>query len=1026
MGFKNIAFFYGHSASNIGDLAINYGQVDIFKECFPDAKIHVVFLNAANSQFLSTSKDSFVCKESIEFHFLNTKDYNLVSKIVEDPVYLFSYLGLEDVDAVWVSSGEHLFEYSNKENYHSIFWRTYPLFAAKYINKFAGVLPSTYGPYEDGETKHFVKTFLKSIDFVGVREAASQKLIKKELDFDGAFLGLDPAFFIDTSSYQHDEVTNNVGIIMRSEGWGIRLSKQERKETTQSFKESGYKSSKAYKLSVNLIERLVTDFNKSIKIFVQTNADKELSEAILRSFEGTEAHKEIEIIRPVSVDDYLANLSKIDHIITSRFHAAILGFVLKKRVDAVYFESHGYKMPGLFEFLELPDSCHNLSTLSDEVVSDAIVNAFLKKLDPNETSDKIESLRRELKDRISSLYEFENKEEDCKESESLEELRSLYWVKAIKLIGKEKDKEIESIEFKHDHRVSSLNKSIEKLKEQNYSLSVKVKELKENLTNQTKKRQEMEDNIIRLENKSLKALLKAERSELKRVYSSTSYKVGMQVVKDYQRPLQWPLIPIKLLKMFLQHKKKVERKALSQSKSSRTMKKANGEDNPSVVTPSYINTEKDILKLIKDRKESTTKSNGEIKKICYVLHNSLPYASGGYATRAHGVATGLAKNGFDVVCLTRPGFPLDVRNDIDPGDVQDHVIDGISYQRVRLPLRKGSSNYEYMNSIITPLEEKIKEINPDLVIAASFYLTALPSLIVSRKLNIPFVYEIRGLAEVTKISREPSYRGTDAYNNQVYMEAETANNADHVLTLTEPMKDEMASRGVSPAKIIILPNSANAENFSPRERDLELAKKLKIPVDTPVIGYIGTFVDYEGLEDLVYAAGILKNSGFNFRLLIVGSENVNTINVGPITTMMKKYARDTGLDDWLILPGRVPHEKVESFYSLIDIAPFPRKPWPVCEMVSPMKPLEALAMKKAVVVSSVAALSHMVEDGVTGLVFKKGDVGSLVNTLTRLIEDPQLRGTLGENAREWVKENRSWEFTTKRAMLAIHDAMHGK
>ncbi len=111
------------------------------------------------------------------------------------------------------------------------------------------------------------------------------------------------------------------------------------------------------------------------------------------------------------------------------------------------------------------------------------------------------------------------------------------------------------------------------------------------------------------------------------------------------------------------------------------------------------------------------------------------------------------------------------------------------------------------------------------------------------------------------------------------------------------------------------------------------------------------------------------------------------------------------------MPGRIPFEEVESYYSLIDIAPFPRKPQPVCELVSPMKPLEAAAMKKAIVVSSVKALTDMITDEVNGLVFEKGNVPDLANQLERLIADAELRHQLGENARVWVETERTWSIT---------------
>ena len=140
---------------------------------------------------------------------------------------------------------------------------------------------------------------------------------------------------------------------------------------------------------------------------------------------------------------------------------------------------------------------------------------------------------------------------------------------------------------------------------------------------------------------------------------------------------------------------------------------------------------------------------------------------------------------------------------------------------------------------------------------------------------------------------------------------------------------------------------------------------------------------------------------------------------GPITAAIEAAADEGGLTDWLIMPGRIPHEEVAAHYSLIDIAPFPRKPQLVTEMVSPMKPLEAMAMEKAVVASSVHALTEMVRDGETGLLFEKGNVEALADTLERLIKDPALRQRLGAAGRQWVETERTWPLTAEAANVEI-------
>ena len=201
----------------------------------------------------------------------------------------------------------------------------------------------------------------------------------------------------------------------------------------------------------------------------------------------------------------------------------------------------------------------------------------------------------------------------------------------------------------------------------------------------------------------------------------------------------------------------------------------------------------------------------------------------------------------------------------------------------------------------------------------------------------------------------------------------------------------------------------------PAERDRKLAARLGIPVDVPVIGYVGTFVAYEGLEDLASACGLLKASGMKFRLLLVGNENASGLGRGRISDEIDRIAKEEGFADWLIMTGRVPHNDVVAYYTLIDICPFPRKPWPVCEMVSPLKPLEALAMEKAVVVSSVRALAEMIENGVRGLVFEKGSVVALAAALARLVESPDERRRFGKSGRAWVIEKRTWRAIAQSA-----------
>ena len=400
--------------------------------------------------------------------------------------------------------------------------------------------------------------------------------------------------------------------------------------------------------------------------------------------------------------------------------------------------------------------------------------------------------------------------------------------------------------------------------------------------------------------------------------------------------------------------------------------------------------------------------------LCYILHNSLPYSSGGYATRSKGIADGFTKNGIiNPILITRPGFPLSIQSAEIQDILLEEFLDGVKYRRIKSPIRerKDKRDNGYLIEAVLRLTEIFIEEHAQFIMAASNYYTSFPALIAARRLGLPFFYEVRGFWEINRLSEDPQFKYKDRYKQMLNMETYVAKNADHVFTLTKQMKNELIHRGVHKKQITLLPNSCDASRFYPRQPNQRLANKLNIPSNIPVIGYVGSFVQYEGLDMLLKAAVKLKNKGFEFRLLLVGSEDTTYNKAGSITDEIRRIAIDNNLSDHLIMTGRVSHEEVEEYYSLIDIAPFPRKSQLVTELVSPIKPLEALAMEKAVVVSSVGALREIVQDGITGLIFEKDNIDSLVEVLSRLISNPELRKNLGKSGRLWIKRERTWSQT---------------
>ncbi|PQZ83531.1 glycosyltransferase family 4 protein [Arthrobacter sp. MYb222] len=390
------------------------------------------------------------------------------------------------------------------------------------------------------------------------------------------------------------------------------------------------------------------------------------------------------------------------------------------------------------------------------------------------------------------------------------------------------------------------------------------------------------------------------------------------------------------------------------------------------------------------------------KKVFYLLHNSLPYHSAGYATRTHGLLSELNRTDWTVDGVTRLGYPYDMPGMAELGGIpSSNMIDGVSYRRLLKgqEIEKKNPLFNYVQRYSSVLQKSAVEHKPAIIHAASNHWNGLAAVTAARKLGIPSIYEVRGLWEVTRGSRNPEWAQGNMFKFMARMEADAARGATRVFTITRALKDEMVARGVDENKIQIIPNGVDTKRFQPREKDSELASKLGLHNKT-VIGYVGSILDYEGIELMLEAAAILKRERDDFHVLIVGD--------GAELEKFKSFSSEEDLDDVITFTGRVPHEEVESYYSLIDITPFPRLPLPVCEMVSPLKPFEAMAMGKAVIASNVDALSEIVTPGLNGLLHQKGDAQSLTEGIRSLLDDSALRIRLGQQSREWVVRERDW------------------
>jgi glycosyltransferase involved in cell wall biosynthesis/ubiquinone/menaquinone biosynthesis C-methylase UbiE len=391
------------------------------------------------------------------------------------------------------------------------------------------------------------------------------------------------------------------------------------------------------------------------------------------------------------------------------------------------------------------------------------------------------------------------------------------------------------------------------------------------------------------------------------------------------------------------------------------------------------------------------------------LHNSLPYNSGGYAARTHGLLSGLVRRGWDVSGVTRLGYPQDVFEHRDKPIEASSKVGDVSYLRLLgRDVPYGSVMHDYLTAFTDALLDLARAERPEILHACSNHINGLAANAVARALGIKSVYEVRGLWEITRISRQPEWEGTEYFRMMSRMEMQAAMDADAVICITSALKQEMIRRGVPAEKITVVPNGVDVERFVPRARNKALAQQLGL-AGKKVIGYVGSVVGYEGLDLLLRALVLLRERGVrDFAALVVGD--------GAALEELKRLAADLDLADLVVFTGRVPHEEVEEYYSIVDVTPFPRRSLPVTEMVSPLKPFEAMAMDKVVIASNVAALAEIVQDGVNGILFQKDDIGDLADKLEMVLR-PGFASTL--RPREWVVANRSWQH-----LSGITDALY--
>lgn len=396
------------------------------------------------------------------------------------------------------------------------------------------------------------------------------------------------------------------------------------------------------------------------------------------------------------------------------------------------------------------------------------------------------------------------------------------------------------------------------------------------------------------------------------------------------------------------------------------------------------------------------------RRILHVHKHSLPYRTDGYTVRSRYTLLAQIDRGFDPLVVTSLGWPRTDGIDEFP---RVERIDGVPHVRLDLgpgyPYKDAPSD-EFLTAYAQAAAEIVNEVRPALLnVCSGFkgYEPALVGLALQRRFGIPMIYEVRGFLEHTWTAEIGRSERGELYRMRTEQEDRCMREAAHVITIAEVMRDEIIERGIPPERVTVIPNAVDPAGFMPKDPDPALVRELGLEGKT-VLGYISNIGAREGIELLIEATGLLVRRGLPVACVVVGE--------GPERPRLEKMVADLGLDGVAHVVGPVPHERVRDYYSVIDVFVIPRRDDRAARLVTPMKPYEAMAMGKTMVVSALPALLEIVAPGERGLSFEVGSAEGLAAACESLHHDPALRSALGKEGRRWAVQERTWDANGRR------------
>tara|TARA_Y100000766_G_scaffold285257_1_gene307419 strand:+ start:204 stop:1580 length:1377 start_codon:yes stop_codon:yes gene_type:complete len=438
-------------------------------------------------------------------------------------------------------------------------------------------------------------------------------------------------------------------------------------------------------------------------------------------------------------------------------------------------------------------------------------------------------------------------------------------------------------------------------------------------------------------------------------------------------------------------------------------------------------------------------------RVMHILANSVPDLNG-YAIRSHDLLVSLKDADIcEPVVLTSPYYPdREAMRD-------DALVDGIKYNRsmlhksesvvkkntgfnvpkteplvVRVPKYAVYKSKILFKILIRPVYKRVsmfwkfvgekrmmkrfeKEIisqakiqKPEIIHAHTPFRVGLPALRASRKLGIPFIYEVRGMWEDSAVAQGRWAPKSIPYRYYRSQEDKLIKHADEVIVIGENLVKEIEGRKLRSRSPTMIPNAVGRkmatypiEFEKPLPESVnDLVQRLQLKESTIVVGYIGSLRALEGVDYTAKAVAQCESDGLDIRFLVCSSKaNQN---------QLRDLCSDLGIENVSFIEGPYAHDEIVHFYDLIDIFVVSRPDSNVTRIVPPIKPLEAMVRKKPTVVSHLPALCEIIQPRVTGMTFPAEDVQALSSVISELASNTSLREEIGKAARDYVLKERTW------------------